>query len=490
MAQPKSMYLRQVTVMLGLIILCMTLLGAGFFSLSYRYQLQEIQSTLDRNAGFISDYASVALTEGSSLTDKDFVNYIQSVVLLTDTTVLVCNTEGLVVCAAGTNRNQELLTSGEVSIPAWATNQLLSGRSYSGMTTFDGIFNTRCYVTSVILSPLVRDQNTGELVSSNVPTGFLFVANDATSVMEFLQHTFQLFFITAIAVLLITLIICSFTVQKMVDPLKSMCSFAHRFARGEVDVRITDYKNRNDEIGELAAAFNAMADSLAQAEQKRSEFVANVSHELKTPMTTIAGFADGILDGTIPPEKERESLQVISSETRRLSRLVRRMLELSRLQSSERVAAQEQFDAAEILLRVLVSLETKITEKDLEVETHLPNGPVMVWGDPDAVTQVCYNLLDNAVKFASPKGLLTLKITTKAGKAYIAIGNQGETIPPEQLTHIFDRFHKADSSRSTHKDGVGLGLYIVKTLLNTYKEDIFVTSENGFTEFTFTLSEV
>ena len=276
----------------------------------------------------------------------------------------------------------------------------------------------------------------------------------------------------------------------MVDPLKRMCSFAHRFARGEVDVRITDYKNRNDEIGELAAAFNAMADSLAQAEQKRSEFVANVSHELKTPMTTIAGFADGILDGTIPPEKERESLQVISSETRRLSRLVRRMLELSRLQSSERVAAQEQFDAAEILLRVLVSLETKITEKDLEVETHLPHGPVMVWGDPDAVTQVCYNLLDNAVKFASPKGLLTLKITTKAGKAYIAIGNQGETIPPEQLTHIFDRFHKADSSRSTHKDGVGLGLYIVKTLLNTYKEDIFVTSENGFTEFTFTLSEV
>ena len=126
----------------------------------------------------------------------------------------------------------------------------------------------------------------------------------------------------------------------------------------------------------------------------------------------------------------------------------------------------------------------------LEVETDLPDGPVMVWGDPDAVTQVCYNLLDNAVKFAAPKGKLTLKITTKGGKAYIAIGNEGETIPPEQLTHIFDRFHKADSSRSTHKDGVGLGLYIVKTLLNTYKEDITVTSENGFTEFTFTLSEV
>lgn len=227
-----------------------------------------------------------------------------------------------------------------------------------------------------------------------------------------------------------------------------------------------------------------------QRESLRREFSANVSHELKTPMTTIAGFADGILDGTIPPEKERESLQVISSETRRLSRLVRRMLELSRLQSSERVSAQEQFDAAELLIRVLVSLEAKITEKDLDVETELPDGPVMVWGDPDAVTQVCYNLLDNAVKFSFPKGKLTLKITSKAGKAYISIGNQGETIPPDQLSHIFDRFHKADSSRSTHKDGVGLGLYIVKTILNTYKEDITVTSQDGFTEFTFTLSEV
>ncbi len=485
------MYLHQLAVMLGLILLCMTLLGAGFFSLSYRYQLKEIQTTLDRNAGFISSYANAALTKGDSLGDEDFINYIRSAVLLTDTTVLVCNTNGQVLCAAGSNLGEEFSSSQSLfMVPSWATNQLLKSQSYSGVTTFNDMLTGKCYVTGQLLSPLLQDPVTGEYVSSGVPAGLLFVAADATSVLEFLHSTFQLFFITAAAVLLISLVICSITVQRMVDPLKGICAFAHKFAHGEVDTRVTEYTNRNDEIGELAIAFNAMADSLAQAEQKRSEFVANVSHELKTPMTTIAGFADGILDGTIPPEKERESLQVISSETRRLSRLVRRMLELSRLQSSERVAAQEQFDAAEVLLRVLVSLEAKITEKDLDVQTELPDGPVMVWGDPDAVTQVCYNLLDNAVKFSSLHGRLTLKINTKAGKAYIAIGNQGETIPPDQLTHIFDRFHKADSSRSTHKDGVGLGLYIVKTILNTYKEDITVTSQDGFTEFTFTLSEV
>ena len=492
MKKSKSMYLRQVTSMLGLILLCMVLLGAGFFSLSYRHQLEEIKQTLDRNAGFVSSYANAAITKGDSLADEDFINYIGSAVLLTETSVVVCDTKGQVLCAAGSNLNREVISTPlkQLYVPTWAVDHLLSNGSYSGASSFNDLLTGKCYVIGEVLSPLVRDAASGELTPSGVPTGLLFIAADTTSVGEFLQSTFRLFFTTAVAVLLISLVISSITVQKMVDPLKGMCAFAHKFAHGEVDTRITEYANRQDEIGELAIAFNAMADSLAQAEQKRSEFVANVSHELKTPMTTIAGFADGILDGTIPPEKERESLQVISSETRRLSRLVRRMLELSRLQSSERVAAQEQFDAAEVLLRVLVSLESKITEKDLDVQTQLPDGPVMVWGDPDSVTQVCYNLLDNAVKFAFPQGRLTLKITSKAGKAYIAIGNQGETIPPQQLAHIFDRFHKADTSRSTHKDGVGLGLYIVKTLLNTYKEDITVTSQNNFTEFTFTLSEV
>ena len=387
------MYLRQVTVMLGLIILCMVLLGAGFFSLSYRHQLEEIQTTLDRNAGFISSYANAAITKGDSLSGEDFINYIYSAVRLTDTTVLVCNTKGQILCAAGVNLNEDLLNSStiaDLSVPSWAVNQLLNGKPYSGVTTFGQLLSSKCYLTSEVLSPLVQDRVSGELISSGIPTGFLFVAADATSVLDFLENTFQLFFITAVAVLLISLVICSITVQRMVDPLKGMCAFAHKFAHGEVDTRITEYTNRKDEIGELAIAFNAMADSLAQAEQKRSEFVANVSHELKTPMTTIAGFADGILDGTIPPEKERESLQVISSETRRLSRLVRRMLDLSRLNAlTENITAQEQFDLAETVSQVLVSLEGKITGRDLDVDVKMPDEPLKVWGDPDSVTQIC-----------------------------------------------------------------------------------------------------
>ena len=304
MKRMKSMYVRQVAILLGLTFLCMVLLGVGFFTLSYRYQLQEIQTTLDRNAGFISSYADAALTKGGSLTDESFVNYIHSVVLLTDTTVLVCDTDGQVLCAAGSNLNQEAFNTPlqNLYVPNWAVNQLLRGSEYSGMTTFNQLLSSRCYLTSEVLSPLTQDpKDPAGLVPSGMATGFLFVAADATSVSEFLHSTLQLFLITAMVVLLISLIICSITVQRMVDPLKGMCAFAHKFAHGEVDTRVTEYANRDDEIGELAIAFNAMADSLAQAEQKRSEFVANVSHELKTPMTTIAGFADGILDVTIPP---------------------------------------------------------------------------------------------------------------------------------------------------------------------------------------------
>ena len=207
-------------------------------------------------------------------------------------------------------------------------------------------------------------------------------------------------------------------------------------------------------------------------------------------MTTISGFAEGILDGTIPPEREKESLQIVVSETRRLSRLVRRMLDLSRLNAlaENSITAQETFDLTETMSQVLISLESKITSRNLDVEVHMPQEKLMVWGDPDSVTQVCYNLLDNAAKFAAPGTAITVQIVKKDGKAVTTIKNLGATIPADELPLIFDRFHKADYSRSMDREGVGLGLYIVKTILGNLKENITVTSEDGVTQFTFTLT--
>jgi len=293
-----------------------------------------------------------------------------------------------------------------------------------------------------------------------------------------------------VVVLMIAVIVSLLTSAYQIRPLNEMAEAANKFGRGDFEVRLTGYENREDEIGELAEAFNFMASSLSKVEANRSEFIANISHELKTPMTTISGFAEGILDGTIPPERQNEFLQVIVLETRRLSRLVRRMLDLSRLNAlaETAVTAQEQFDLTEVISRVIISLEGKINDRELDVETRMPEDPLMVWGDPDAVTQVIYNLMDNAAKFAAKGTTLTVQITKKDGKAYTTVGNLGATIPAEELPILFDRFHKADYSRSSDREGVGLGLYIVKTLLGNLKESISVTSEDGVTQFTFTLT--
>ena len=491
MKRTKSMYLRQVTVMLGLIILCMVLLGAGFFSLSYRHQLEEIQTTLDRNAGFISSYANAAITKGDSLSGEDFINYIYSAVRLTDTTVLVCNTKGQILCAAGVNLNEDLLNSStiaDLSVPSWAVNQLLNGKPYSGVTTFGQLLSSKCYLTSEVLSPLVQDRVSGELISSGIPTGFLFVAADATSVLDFLENTFQLFFITAVAVLLISLVICSITVQRMVDPLKGMCAFAHKFAHGEVDTRITEYTNRKDEIGELAIAFNAMADSLAQAEQKRSEFVANVSHELKTPMTTIAGFIDGILDGTIPKEQEDKYLHIVSDEVKRLSRLVKSMLDLSRIDSGEMQLHPTNFDITNTIVTTLLTFEQKIDEKGIEIRGLEEARPQMVLGDQDLLHQVVYNLIENGIRYNHEGGLVTMKVGSEcmegglANAAYqtvVRVSDTGPGIPAELHDKVFERFFRVDKSRSKETGGTGLGLAIVKHAVMYHGGVIEVESAEG-----------
>ena len=222
-----------------------------------------------------------------------------------------------------------------------------------------------------------------------------------------------------------------------------MADAARRFGRGELNVRV-EPTDSTDEIGELTEAFNSMADSLEQSETKRREFIANVSHELKTPMTTISGFADGILDGTIPPESEKKYLQIISSETKRLARLVRSMLELSRLQAKDRATLlKNSFDISEQLRLTLITFADKIDQKHLEVVFNVPEEAIKVLGDVDAITQVIYNLLDNAIKFSRENSPLTISLWKDSKKAYVSIRNSGSTIPEAEIPLLFDRFHKS-----------------------------------------------
>ena len=481
----KSMYRRQFALMAGMILISFLLLGTAFITLSYQYTIRDKRGGMERNAANIASYTATMLLSGRNVDDTLYQGYVNSVAEIAEAYIIVTTPEGVIAYSIdGTTTTTEFSSSilGK-QLPNSVVSQLVSSGKYEGMTSLGGIFPERRYVAGVTVT--IQTLSSDGTISQQIP-GLVLVAAETGNITELWRAFITIFFFTAVVVMCLAFIATSVTSLSQTKPLKDMAEAARKFGLGEFDTRV-EVGNRKDEVGELAEAFNNMADALAKSEARRSEFVANVSHELKTPMTTIAGFADGILDGTIPPEREEEALRTISSETRRLSRLVRRMLDLSRLQSAENVTAQEQFDVSEVLVRVLLSLETKINSRHLDVDTQLPDDPVKVCGDPDAITQVCYNLLDNAIKFAREGSTITLTITEKGGKAHVSVRNEGDTIPAEELPMLFDRFHKSDKSRSADREGVGLGLYIVKTILNNHKENIAVTSENGVTEFTFTL---
>ena len=467
-------------MMVSIVAVSFTLLSAAFMLLSYRYILSEKRQALERNAEDIASLTSryISSAWGGDIQGEAFRNSLYLIVRSSDSYVVLSDTEGSMIYAC----DGDTYYSVDKRVPDSVTRQVLEQGKFTGMSDLGGLFDKNNYVVGV---PFVLTRGTISAIQ-----GMVLVSTDTAAVQSMWQDTVAIFFFVAVIVLMIAVVASSLFASYQSRPLNEMAEAARKFGQGEFDTRVTGYENRGDEIGALAEAFNSMANSLEKVESQRADFIANVSHELKTPMTTIAGFAEGILDGTIPQEREKESLQIIVSETRRLSRLVRRMLDLSRLNAlaESSITAQEQFDLTEVMSRVIVSLEGKITGRKLDVDVQMPDEKLMVWGDPDSITQVCYNLLDNAAKFAATGSVITIVITKKDGKACTTVRNLGATIPKDELPVLFDRFHKADYSRSMDREGVGLGLYIVKTILGNLKEDIHVTSEDGVTEFTFTLT--
>ena len=295
---------------------------------------------------------------------------------------------------------------------------------------------------------------------------------------------------SSIWVMLAAVIAAYFITDRIVRPLKNMTEATKKFAKGDFSARVT-VTGRHDEVAELGVAFNNMAESLDSLEKMRSSFLANISHDLRTPMTTISGFIDGINSGAIPPEKHEYYLGVISAEVHRLSRLVSQLLDVSRLESGERKFNFTSFDIAEVARLILISFEQKIEDKKLDVEFEAEFDGMYARADKDAIYQVLYNLCHNAIKFAKDGGKFRIKINKITDtKLKISVYDQGQTISEEDAKMVFDRFYKTDKSRGLDKSGVGLGLYISKTIIDAHGETIGVESvDDDGCEFWFTLTE-
>ena len=447
-----------------------------YISVNRYWEEQKKTSLLDNAhqvAQAITSYSSIIPSVHSLVIDErslvgiTVINISKAVdadILITDNkgVCLYCSEEGSCVHKSHTFPSKVLLetTPGE----------------YFSSGTLDGYYSDNRYTAGV---PII-------LESDSAPSAFCYVTTKATFLSGLPVTFLQIFLIAAGVMLVIIIIFVAFMSYSMSKPLKQMSSAAKKFAVGDFSVRVN--ANSDDEIGELANAFNYMADSLASSEGMRRSFISNVSHELKTPMTTIAGFIDGMLDGTIPPERHDHYMKIVSTEVKRLSRLVTSMLNLSRIDRGELKVNRQKFDMFSLIITILASYEQKIIARKLHITGLEDFRSIVVYADPDLMYQVVYNLVENAVKFTDEGGTIHFGVEETRYDVSVSISNTGPGIPPEDIRFVFDRFYKTDKSRSIDKKGMGLGLFIAKTIMRLHGGDIYVDSRvNEYTTFTIRL---
>ena len=472
----KTIFSRLFSMIAALLMLCLLITGVAFRFLMMGWVESEKRKSLSADASALADLAEAYDSAGELESNWNFQIGLSLFSEVGEVSAMICDEDGYVVICSCDNLTCDHV--GKQVPESYRREMLREGVYYEKNVHLADIYDDARFLAG---QAVVNDQ-TGNLV------GFVVVTAPMNQTTDYMLRSSTFFIYTAIGALGLALVAATFLSRSLVRPLGQMADVARRFGYGETKLRAEQTKSNTREVNDLALAFNTMADSLEQSEQRRQEFIANVSHELKTPMTTIGGYVDGILDGTIPKETEKHYLQIVSSEVRRLSRLVRSMLDLSRIQAQGLDESRKsRFDLGEAMSDVLITFEQKINARALQVSVDLPEKPVWTKADRDAITQVIYNLLDNAIKFCPVGGSLALVLEQDGQKARLRVRNTGQTIPAEELPLLFDRFHKADYSRSMDREGVGLGLYIVKTILQQHKEEINVTSENGVTTFTFSL---
>ena len=430
----------------------------------------------DFSVSEITDYEDYLYTRGSSV--QPAIDLLSDNV---DSMVLwVVGSDGQTAFTGGSGRddiegNVDPAPNGRYILPDDIRRQLIDEGFVSDRGLLSGFFRSSHCTYGVAIKT-----TEGEFL------GAVVASTNSAGMSELLGNMKRAVLMSTLWIMLAALVAVYFLTERMVAPLKSMSRAAKLFASGKFDARVPVIGS--DEIAELATAFNNMADSLAALDEMQRSFIANVSHDLRTPMTTISGFIDGILSGAIPPEKQDYYLGVISSEVRRLSRLVATLLDISRMQAGERKFTMANFDICELARQVLISFEQKIEARKLDVSFSCDSDRMEVCADRDAIHQVLYNICDNAIKFSYEGGKYAINVTEQDKKIRVSVYDEGVGIPESDLSRIFDRFYKSDKSRGLDKTGVGLGMYISRAIIEAHGERIWAESEAGkWCRFTFTL---
>lgn len=460
--------------MVSFISVCFILFGGVQLWMATRYWVAEKEDTMGAYAQAVSELTTefISTNDGVNfvISDADLSRILRVAPIdFSDSEVLLVDNAGSVIMSSK-RKHDGLVGKTLESTSVWSPNTPFS------VTSMNGLLDSNHYVASRPLNFQKRQ------------IGNVIVVMSADNLTDYLVDNLQIYLIALLIVFVVAVLAIYLMTYHMSRPLRQMAAATRRFAVGDFSYKIP--VRGKDETAELAEALNHMAMSLSSLEDMRRSFVGNVSHELKTPMTTIAGFIDGILDGTIPPEQQTKYLTLVSGEVKRLSRLVRTMLDLSRIDSGELKLNPVKFDLTASACQMLLSFEQRIEAKNITVEGLEDCEPTEVVADQDLISQVMYNLVDNAVKFTNEGGTICMAIRRENGKVFYTIRNTGAGIPAEEMPYVFERFYKTDKSRSLDRTGVGLGLYIVKNVISFHGGEIAVRSAEGeFCEFSFWLPD-
>ena len=457
-----------------LMVLGIVLMGFSEWVLFSNYFASDRYETLDQVVG-VTQRAAQYLVQEAELPEGDELDTLSTKLEIigesAEAYLFFTDNDGSILIAS----NPEML-HGDTVDEAVLTKADSVDKNYHLFSTLDGVLAEKSYIS---VSEM-RSERGGH-------SGYLFLCSSGEQLAEFKQQFWSNFLLSACVMLLCASVLTKLLMRRLTDPLQKVTDAAQRFGGGDLSVRVEGVEGEG-EVADLARTFNRMAENIQSNDNSRGQFMGNIAHVLRTPMTTIKGFVDGILDGTIPPDLQNHYLQLVSEETGRLARLIQNMLDLSKLESGEYQVNARMFNIWETVTGVALSAEQRINDGMIEIEGLTMDEKVLVYADPDLIHQVVYNLLDNAIKFTPAGGTIRFSVERLGPEVEIAIWNSGQGISPEALPYVFQRFYKEDRSRGLHARGAGLGLNICKVLVNLSGGQIRVESQQGeWCRFVFTL---
>ena len=457
-----------------LLVAGITVMGFVQMYLSMSYFVSERKSALSSVVQVAAKQVSL-LQQGEELPqlsdeDRDRVQRAIGIVSETsDSSLLLADAQGNVVLAAGFDQALG------AQIPRNVLDQMAGGqKAMFDSGTLGGVYDKGQYTAGCVLTD-----------AAGQVRGYAFASSNTSALNGYVADMFSTFILSAGLMLLISSLLSVVFTTRLTLPLRRIAEAARKFGAGDFSTRVP--VEGEDEVAQLAVTFNNMAANLEAIDSSRSNFMGNIAHELRTPMTSVKGFVDGMLDGTIPPELYNHYLGVVSQEVGRLTRLIQNMLDISKLEAGEYQVNARSYDVWESITGAALAAEQRIESGKIQIQGLVPER-TMVYADPDLVHQVVYNLLDNAIKFTPEEGIIRFGVTRSGGQVTVSIWNTGPGIAPEALPFVFDRFFKEDRSRGLNTRGSGLGLHICKVLVNLSGGKIWVESQEGeWCRFSFTL---